>query len=214
MCFSATASFAAAGVLSATGAVTLSKVKSKREIPLASIPLLFGIQQAIEGVVWISFGSTLLNTIAAYGFLLFAYVVWPIFVPVAVLLIEPNRTRKNLLKILSGIGLVIGLYLLFYLFIEPSKAHIVGGSIAYDFKHIYDLMYLIPYVLVTAGSGLVSSHKILNLFGVAATVSFFVAFWFYYVNFISVWCFFAALLSVIILWFFLRKPAARPVKTG
>ena len=215
MCFSATASFAAAGVLSATGAVTLSKVKSKREIPLASIPLLFGVQQAIEGVVWVSFGSTLLNTIATYGFLFFAYVLWPIFVPVAVMLVEPSRTRKRALKILSFVGLAIGLYLLYYLLIEPSKAHVVGGSIAYDFKHIYDLVYLIPYVLVTAGSGLISSHKILNLFGIAATLSFFVAFWLYYVNFISVWCFFAALLSVIILWFFLRKPVAtKPVEAG
>ena len=98
MCFSATASFTAAAVLSTTGVVTLKKAKSTSELPLASIPLLFGIQQAIEGIVWISFGSTLLNTIAAYGFLFFAYVLWPILVPIATLLVETHPLRRRILQ--------------------------------------------------------------------------------------------------------------------
>ena len=64
MCFSAAASLAAGGTLSVVGGLTLAKVKNKSELPFASIPLLFGIQQAIEGAVWLSFGSPVLNTIA------------------------------------------------------------------------------------------------------------------------------------------------------
>ena len=45
MCFSATASFITGGVLSAVGVVTIKKAEKKSEIPFASIPLLFGIQQ-------------------------------------------------------------------------------------------------------------------------------------------------------------------------
>lgn len=51
MCFSASASFIAGASLSAIGVATLRRVESKKEIPFATIPLLFGIQQLIEGVI-------------------------------------------------------------------------------------------------------------------------------------------------------------------
>ena len=214
MCFSATASFVAGGALAATGAVTISKAKTKAELPLASIPLLFGIQQIIEGVIWVSFGLPALSTVMTYLYLMFAYVLWPIFVPIAVLLIETNPVRKNILRVLSLIGFVLGMYLLYFIFADPSKAHIVNQSIAYDYRHLYELLPLFLYVLVTCGSGLVSSHRIIQVFGVAALATFFVANWFYNITFISVWCFFAAILSVLIYWHFKKETvAARRVET-
>lgn len=215
MCFSATASFVAGGTLTATGALTLSKAKTKKELPLASIPLLFGVQQAVEGVVWVSFGSTMINALAANAFLFFAYVLWPIYVPVAVLLVETHPLRRKILQVFSVLGLAVGMYLLYFLIIEPGKAHILNQSIAYDFRHVYDLLYVAPYVIVTTVSGMVSSHRVLNLFGVTTLIAFFVSQWFYSVNFISVWCFFAAILSVLVLWHFIKKPVAeRLVDTG
>ena len=215
MCFSATASFVAGGMLGATGIVTMAQAKTKRELPLASIPLLFGIQQTIEGVVWISFGLPALNTIMTYAYLMFAYVLWPVFVPVAILLIENNPVRKNILRVLSLIGFVMGVYLLYFIFTDPGKAHIVNQSIAYDYRHLYPLLPLSLYVMVTCGSGLISSHRIINIFAAAVLAFFFIAYWFMNITFISVWCFFAAILSVIIYWHFKRKSvAARQVETG
>jgi hypothetical protein len=40
------------GVLGGVGVVTLTKVKHRRELPVASLPLLFAIHQFIEGFVW------------------------------------------------------------------------------------------------------------------------------------------------------------------
>ena len=54
MCFSATASFTAGSVLSAVGIATIMKAERKSEVPFAMIPLLFGVQQFIEGVVWLT----------------------------------------------------------------------------------------------------------------------------------------------------------------
>jgi hypothetical protein len=215
MCFSATASFVAGGALSATGALTLAQAKTKRELPLASIPLLFGIQQTIEGIIWVSFGMPVLNTVMTYAYLAFAYVLWPVFVPVAVLLVETNPARKKILQVISFVGLVLGTYLLYYIFADPGKAHIVNQSIAYDYRHLYELLPLSLYVLVTCGSGLVSSHRTIQVFGAAALVTFFVANWFYNITFISVWCFFAAVLSVLIFWHFYKRKtvAERRVET-
>ncbi|MHB1086563.1 MAG: DUF6629 family protein [Minisyncoccota bacterium] len=216
MCFSATASFVAGGALSATGVVTLSQARTKAELPLAAFPLLFGIQQAIEGVIWVSFGLPLLNTIMTYAYLAFAYALWPALVPAAVLLVETHPTRKRILRILSLVGLVLGVYLLYYIFADPGKAHIVNQSIAYDFRHLYEMLPLSLYVLVTCGSGLVSSHRTIQVFGAAALATFFVANWFYNITFISVWCFFAAVLSVLIFWHFYNSEtvAERRVETA
>ncbi|OGL74722.1 hypothetical protein A3C96_03880 [Candidatus Uhrbacteria bacterium RIFCSPHIGHO2_02_FULL_60_10] len=45
MCFSATASFTAAAGLSTIGVITLREAKTRSQLPLAVMPLLFGIRQ-------------------------------------------------------------------------------------------------------------------------------------------------------------------------
>ena len=51
MCFSATASFISGTTLCVIGVATLKQTKGSAEVPFALIPLLFGIQQLIEGVI-------------------------------------------------------------------------------------------------------------------------------------------------------------------
>src|SRR3989344_2212809 len=115
MCFSATASFVAGGALSVAGGLTLAQVKKKPSLPFASIPLLFGIQQAIEGAVWLSFGASVLNTVMTYAYSLFSHVLWPIFVPFSVFLIEIDPVRKQVLSLISILGLAVGAYLLYFI---------------------------------------------------------------------------------------------------
>ncbi|MBI3677008.1 MAG: hypothetical protein HY243_10395 [Proteobacteria bacterium] len=202
MCFSATASFVAAGALGAGGVVTLLQVKTKQEVPLASIPLLFGIQQLIEGTVWLSFDNPALNVAATYAYSIFSHVLWPAFVPLAILLIETDPVRRNALKIFSLIGLGVGSYLLYFVIADPVVAHVVNHSIAYHSPHLYPWTTMALYLIATCGSCLLSSHKIIDVFGVVLFVSFAVAAWFYTETFFSVWCFFAAILSAIVFWYF------------
>ncbi len=53
MCFSATVNFVGSGVLGAVGVVTLTKVKHRRELLFAALPMLFAVHQFIEGFVWL-----------------------------------------------------------------------------------------------------------------------------------------------------------------
>lgn len=202
MCFSAAASFAAAGALSVAGGLTLAQVKKKSELPFASIPLLFGIQQAIEGAVWVSFGSPIVNAVATYAYSMFSHVLWPIFVPFSVLMIEKDPTRIKILRIFSFIGFAVGLYLLYFILVDPVTAHVVNNSIAYRSPHLYVYLVMALYLIATCGSCLASSHKIINLFGIVLFISFAIAAWFFTETFFSVWCFFAALLSIIVYWYF------------
>ena len=215
MCFSAAASFAAGGTLSVVGALTLTKVKKKSELPFASIPLLFGIQQAIEGAVWLSFGSPILNTIATYAYSMFSHVLWPIFVPFSVLMIETDPIRKKILHLFSFVGLAVGLYLLYFIIADPVTAHIINSSIAYHSPHLYVYLIMALYLVAICGSCLISSHKIVNIFGVVLFISFAIAAWFFTETFFSVWCFFAAILSIIVYWYFQSNSVAeRQVETG
>ena len=87
MCFSAQASFITGVGLLGLGALTIKRVRTRRELPYALIPLLFGIQQLLEGMLWLTFtkSAPALNTWLTYLYLLFANVLWPIYVPLAVL---------------------------------------------------------------------------------------------------------------------------------
>jgi len=202
MCFSATASFIAGGALSATGLLTLSKAKERKELPLASIPLLFGIQQLIDGIVWISFGVPALNTAAIYAYALFAFVLWPIFIPLSLIAIETKKVRRELLEALSLVGLFVGVFFLYFILFGTVAAHIANQCVVYEAPHPYRFEILAFFLIAICGSFFASSKKILNLFGGALFVSFVVSGWFYLNSFSSVWCFFAAILSVIIYWYF------------
>src|SRR3989344_4914045 len=166
MCFSATASLIAGGALTAAGVATIRKTETKAELPFASIPLLFGIQQITEGVIWLSFGSPLLNIAMTYVYSMFSHVLWPIFVPIAILLLEKDLMRKKVLHVFSGIGLAVGIFLFYFILTDWVTSEITSNSIAYISPHLYLPLVMTLYVLATCGSWFVSSHKIINIFGV------------------------------------------------
>jgi hypothetical protein len=207
MCFSATASFTAGAVLLGIGAATLSRVERPAEVPYALIPGLFAIQQLIEGGLWltISDGSPHVSSILTHSYAFFSHVLWPIFIPLAVLLIEPDARRRSILAGLAVAGAIAGLYLLYFWGADPTTAQVVGGHMLYISPHFFSGPVLTLYISATCISSLVSSHAPVRWFGAAASLSLTAAYLFYAMWFISVWCFFAAVMSVTILLFFWRK---------
>lgn len=199
MCFSATASFIAGGSLSAAGAETLRHAKSRERVPLAAMPLLFGIQQLIEGVVWLTFRIPLINTIATHFFVFFSHVLWPTYVPFSVYLIEKDPGRRLILRVLLLIGVATSLNLLFHTLIAGTPiAFVQGESIVYETTIPPIPLGVGFYVLATCVACFVSSHKFIRVFGMALLGSFVISYWSYNHAFYSVWCFFAAILSFII----------------
>lgn len=199
MCFSAAASFIAGVSLTALGVVTVKRAKRKAEIPFAMIPLLFGAQQIIEGMLWLSFryDAALPNVVMTYLFTLFSHVLWPVFVPFSIGLMETVAWRRKVISVFQFIGIGVGLYLLYFIVRFPvvSEAH---EHMTYVLSHVKEHPVLELYLAATCVAPFFSSHRIINVFGVLALLLFMVAYWFYTVAFFSVWCFFAALLSIVI----------------
>ncbi|MBC7707362.1 MAG: hypothetical protein H7274_25895 [Rhodoferax sp.] len=163
----------------------------------------------IEGALWLTFPAKapLLNTILTHAFSVFSHVLWPLYVPVAVLLLEPTPWRRNVLVAIMIAGAVLSLYLLYFLVRLPIVAELSEGHIAYISTHFYAVAAMGLYLLGTCVSSLFSSHRSVRWFGAAALISFVSAYAFYSFWFISVWCFFAALLSGLVLLHFPRHRA-------
>jgi len=207
MCFSATASFTAGVALSAVGIVTIKKTRTRSEIPLAAIPLVCGIQQLVEGFVWLSLGSgnAILNALASNTYYVFANVWWPIFLPLAVLLVETVRWRKNILLAFEVAGIGIGAYFAQYILTNaPITSRVLDQCIVYSHPTWYIHPVLAAYVIVICIGCLVSSKKIINVFGMLLFASLLVTYFFYTAALVSVWCFFAGLLSMVIYTYFTR----------
>ena len=205
MCFSATASFVAGSALSVVGVVTIAKAKRKAQIPFAMISLLFGIQQIAEGFIWLSFrfNTLWLNTTMTYVYSLFSHVLWPVFIPFTVGLLETVSWRKKIISGFQVVGIAVGLYFLYFIIKFPITSQVVNKSIIYDSPHFFLIPVMIFYFAATCVSSLFSSHKIINVFGITALLSAAITYRFYALSFVSVWCFSAAILSIMILLYFI-----------
>lgn len=197
MCFSAEASLTAAVVLGVTGIVTLKNSLSRSHFFLAAIPLLFTIQQLAEGFVWLHLshhiGSLELFTAAQRTFLIFAFLIWPVWIPLSFAVVEQVPWRRLLLYINLACG--VGLFMLnvAYAFNQVPSVQVVHHSLQYVGQipaqtWIYPLVILLPCFL--------TSLKNVWIFGILITFGYLVAAYFYTDAFISVWCFFAALVSL------------------
>lgn len=196
MCFSASASFIASGVLGGIGLASIALVRSKKLVAIACIPLLFALQQFAEGVVWVYASPT-----AAAIFLLFALIVWPFYTPFALLTAESDNDRRLVLYLLTIIGLGLSLCLLFGLLSSDVSFYIQDCHIVYDAARVLltndrvSLMLGYIYCLVTITPFFISSQRYIKQIGFLIMSTCLIAYLFYTVYFISVWCFFAALVS-------------------
>jgi hypothetical protein len=208
MCFSPEASFSLAGVLAASGGYCVQKAVrvDRRSLPLAIIPVVFGVQQFCEGWVWtgIDRGDPGLTRTAALFYLFFALVFWPVWIPYSMRFIERSRRSRWFLRAMTAIGVVIGLGLMLPMIFDPARLAIGvhHHSIHYNidqsptFTIFPGALWQVLYLGVVSTPLFVSSSPKLVHCGVAVILSACATYVFFDHAFASVWCFFAAALSL------------------
>jgi hypothetical protein len=205
MCFSANASFAGAAVISAIGVVTVREVHKPSQMVFASIPLFFGLQQFTEGLLWLTLRNSHLaqiETFCTYTFLVMAEVLWPIMIPLSVLVMEKNKKRKKILWVLLAMGISASAYYAFCLLVFNVTPQIMKYHIQYknDFPNSLTMLAFITYFVASVTPLFVSSIKRTHLMGILMSLSFLITAVFYLQYLASVWCFFSALMSGVIFW--------------
>ena len=200
MCFSADADFVSGAVLGAIGVATLSQVEKPREIPLAALPLAFAFHQLAEGFVWreLDGGATHATGPAVHAYLVFAWVVLPVFVPVAVMLLEPPGRARRRLAGFVAIGAVASAYLATSLVNGDVSAHSGGHVVLYGGAGRYTDAATALYVVATCGAPLFSRHRTVVWFGAANLVAVAAIAAVQAEGLTSIWCSWAAVVSVLI----------------
>ena len=135
MCFSATANFVGSTALGAVGVVTLTKVKHRRELLFASLPILFAVHQFIEGFVWLGLDGKLSPAVThdmGAAFMLYAQGLLPLLLPLSVMLFEPTAKARRRMMPLVILGGATTLYILWALTAFPTEVYVKGCSLIYS----------------------------------------------------------------------------------
>lgn len=207
MCFSAAASFVTAGVTGAIGLFAVARVQQRGELALAAFPIFFSVQQFVEGMLWLHLpGGADVNALTL-AFLFFAKVFWPVYVPISIYLIVEPGFRRNLVFVCIAAGLAIALHLLWQIVGQSNSAAVSGRHILYLPEQPFNPLVATLYLAATILPLVLCSIRIVRLIGVVTAVGAIVSYVAYWDAFTSVWCFFAAAASALILVHF-KDPAA------
>ncbi len=208
MCFSAEVSFASAAVLIPAGTFAMRNAyrKDRRYVPFATLPLLFGLQQFFEGLVWISGRWSEPDWVQRFSlaYMFFSWLAWPVWVPYSTYFLEPCR-RRQIHLLFAILGGMIGA-----LQYVPYFAHdgwlvtaFLDRAISYQGTHL--LEFIVPreftyavYLFVIIAPLVISSVKEANIFGYLVTFVVLVTFAFFQFAYISVFCFGGAIMSLYI----------------
>jgi len=190
--------------------------KKKSEIPLSLFPIIFAIHQLTEGILWLSITGVISDTYktgAIYAYAFIAFVFWPIFVPFSMYMIETGRMRRKIILLCQLVGLYIGFAFLIGILRGTVDATVVSHSISYQISSSPH-MSLAPYLIAVSVPFLIASNKRLIVLGVALLIACGTAAYMACSNtFPSLWCFYAAILSLIVYLYF-RYQAKAAAKKG
>ena len=215
MCFSPQADLAGGLVICAIGIDAVRHVRRRRDLlMLAGIPMLLGVHQLIEALVWWWLQGHVpggIGRAALWAYLLIAFVVLPVFVPAAVIALEPTRRRKQLMVPFVLIGAVIAVVLLAAMVRGPVSVKLAPYHLSYSIRLSGGLLVIACYVVAVCGSLLVSGYRDVAIFGLVNLVAVVIIARLTVAGFASVWCGWAALSSAAVaLHCRFAKPAAQP----
>jgi hypothetical protein len=185
------------------GAATIRKARKPSQRLFAGIPLIFGLQQFAEGVIWLSLlnpAYEVFQSVSTYIFLFAADILWPVLIPASILLMEGNARRRKQMRIFLFGGIALSLYYASCMLFFHVTAVIANCHILYASKFPNQLMIpaFLVYITVTLVPFFLSTSRGMNWLGSLMFFACAVSVLFYVENVTSVWCFFAAVISVVI----------------
>lgn len=221
MCLSAPVSFTAAALLIPAGGFTVFQAwrLDRRYAPLAALPVLLGLQQLAEGMIWVAGAGQAMDAAELYSlvYMFFAWIAWPVWIPVSVYFLEPPRRRTPYLVFAIAGGMLGGVQYLPYLAHDGwLQVSLLPHAIRYSDTEILDaivgrpLTYL-AYVTLLIAPLLLATDRRVKIFGVLVALVLAITVGFFQWAYISVFCFGGAVVSAYLLWVMRDAAAGRPL---
>jgi hypothetical protein len=202
VCFSPQADLVGGAVVGAIGVDSLRSARQQHgHLALASLPLLFGVHQLIEAAVWLGLQGHLSHApahVALWAYLLIAFVVLPVFVPLAVRANEPSRRRRLAMTPFAVLGAAVAVDLFVAMVRGPVGVQMRPHHLAYSLLLDHAAIVIVLYVIAICFALLLSSRRRVVIFGAVNVAAVGVIAWLTVDGFASVWCGWAAVTSAVI----------------
>jgi hypothetical protein len=180
------------------------------------VPLMFGVQQFCEGLVWVGVGrrDAGLTQSAALAFLFFALAFWLFWIPFSAIFLERRRKIQLVLGFCTLVGFIAGAVQLIPVVADPDsiRVTVVHHSIRYDFadppsmRVVPHTVWHVFYLAIIAMPLVLLKNKTLILYSTGLVVSAVISHLFFWHAFPSMWCFCAAALSIYLAFLFRALP--------
>ncbi|MER7582903.1 DUF6629 family protein [Kitasatospora sp. NPDC097691] len=213
MCWSAQADAVAGGVVAAVGVACLVRARRTghpERLPLAALPLVLGLHQLVEAMVWLGTDDGLpaaLAGAARTAWAVIALPLLPVLVPAGVWC-ATTGPRRRVLAALTLLGAAVAVPLAAAVASHPVTATAHGHTLGYSVGIPHPAVLLTGYLVATVGSLLVSGDRLLRRLGLVTAVGALACVLFWRLAFISTWCALAALASLLLLRWAGHSPVA------
>lgn len=212
MCFSVTADLVAGAALTPVAVLSLREVRHWREVPFAGLPAVFAAHQLIEAFVWAQLEGDVSPRIGQLAALVYVFIAWPLLpalVPASVMLLEPSERAARRVAPFVAIGLVVAAYLAYVVLARPVLVVEHPHCLEYQTGVAHPLVWATLYVVAICGALVVSSHRLVRVFGVLNLVGLIAVSMVYFAAFTSLWCAYAAFASLAV-WLHMRSRRRLP----
>lgn len=178
---------------------TLREVKHWRELPFALLPTVFAVHQFLEAAVWpnrhVPAGMA---NFALHAYVFIALPLLPLLVPLAILMLEPRGARLRVAPF-AVLGAVVSAYLAVVVLAKPVGVTRCPHVLEYQTASRDNYLWAVLYIVAVIGPALLSGYRSIVVFGVANLVGLVLVAVLYLQAFASLWCIYAAVLSVLAL---------------
>jgi len=178
---------------------------------------LFGIQQLLEGLVWVAGAHADRDSIQrlSLAYMFFSWLAWPIGVPFSTYFLESSR-RRWIYLVFAIAGGMLGAVQYFPYFAHNGwlVTKFLEHAISYEGIELFDFIvgrettYII-YALIIIAPLLLSSDRDVKIFGVLVTIVLATTYAFFRYAYISVFCFGGALMSLYLVYTIFKKDRRR-----
>jgi hypothetical protein len=178
---------------------------------LIALPLVLGFHQFVEAFVWLSLQGHIsagIGRFAMWVYVSIAFVVLPVFVPIAVFAMEPSARRRQFMAPFLALGLLVAGVLLAAMVHGPLNVRLRPYHLAYSLPLRHGIVIVSLYVAAVCGAWLLSSYRPVALYGILNLVAVIVIAKLTADGYASVWCGYAAVTSAAIA-LFMRRPLRR-----
>ena len=198
-CFSPQADLVGGVVIGAIGIDALRHVEKRAShLAIAALPLVLAVHQLDEAFVWLGLEGHVAKSVehfALWIYLLIAFVLLPIYVPLAVMGYEPTARRKWGMSPFVAIGAYVSVVLSLAMLRGPFGVTMHPLHLSYNLRLGHAPIIVGLYVIAVCGAFLFSGIRPMVVFGLINLVAVIVIIFLSIDGFASVWCAWAAISS-------------------